>query len=259
MASPRPLPFESEEALVIQLHTVPTPNGHKVSILLEELGLPYEVIEVDLLRGEQFAPAFLALNPNNKCPVLVDPEPEGAAEPLVIFESGAILVYLAEKTGRFLPEEPRARYAALQWLMFQMSAVGPLQGQAHHFIRYAPVEQAYALERYRNETHRQLRVLEHRLGEVDYLAGEYGIADIALWPWVRSLPMIDVHVDDAYPALARWFHRIEERPAVARGKDVIHGLVYDIPPNTRIPLDEEAFSNSFGDRQYADHFGEDRG
>jgi len=241
---------------MIQLHTVPTPNGHKVSIMLEEVELPYEVIVVDLLKGEQFAPGFLALNPNNKCPVLVDPEPVGADEPITVFETGAILVYLAEKSGRLLPTAPRRRYQTLQWLMFQMSAVGPLQGQAHHFIRYAPIEQSYAKERYLNETQRQLRVLEHRLGEAEYLAEEYTIADIACWPWMRSLSMIDIHLDAEYPAIDRWFRAVGQRPGVERGKDVISGAVYQIPPNLHIPLDEESFSNSFGERQYADHFRE---
>ncbi len=239
---------------MIQLHTVPTPNGHKVSIMLEEIGAPYEVTVTDLLKGEQLTPEFLALNPNNKCPVIVDTEPHGGGEPIVVWESGAILIYLAEKSGQLLAAEPRQRAATLQWLMFQMSGVGPLQGQAHHFIRYAPVEQPYARERYWNETHRQLRVLEHRLGEAAYLASDYSIADIACWPWVRSLPMIDIHIDDAYPAIARWFHAIESRPGVARGKDLVSGAVYRIPPNTHIPLDEESFSNSFGDNQYADRF-----
>lgn len=243
---------------MIHLHTVPTPNGHKISIALEELEVPYETTVKDLLRGEQFEPEFLRLNPNNKCPVLVDTEPLGSAEPAVVFESGAILIYLAEKTGKLLPADGNRRYQALQWLMFQMSGIGPLQGQAHHFIRYAPVEQTYAKERYLNETTRQLRVLEHRLDEADYLAEEYSIADIACWPWIRSLPMIDIHIDESYPALARWFRSIEERPGVQRGKDHVSGAVYDIPPNLHIPLDEESFSNSFGDRQYANHFESDR-
>lgn len=243
---------------MIELHTVGTPNGHKVSIMLEEVGLPYQLIVKDLLRGDQFAPDFLRLNPNNKCPVIVDTDPEGGTEPLVVFESGAILVYLAEKTGQLLGADPQQRYQAFQWLMFQMSGIGPLQGQAHHFIRYAPVDQPYARERYLNETKRQLRVLEHRLGEAEYLAGEYSIADIACWPWVRSLPMIDIHIAESYPSIAGWFERVEARPGVQRGKDVAGGFVYAIPPNTHIPLDDEAFSNSFGDQQYADHFTSDR-
>lgn len=236
---------------MIELHTVPTPNGHKVSIMLEEIEMPYQVIEKDLLKGEQFEPEFLALNPNNKCPVIVDRGDEG--EPIVVFESGAILIHLAERSGKLLATEPRTRAETLQWLMFQMSGIGPLQGQAHHFIRYAPVDQPYARERYVNETQRQLRVLEHRLSEVPYLAGEYSIADIACWPWIRSLPMIDIHIGKTHPRIFEWFSRIEERPAVQRGKDVISGLVYQIPPGTHIPLDEQSFSNSFGEQQYADH------
>lgn len=232
-----------------ELHTVPTPNGHKVSILLEELEQAYELVEYDISAGDQFKPSLLAMNPNNKLPVLRSDELLADGSPLCIAESGAILLYLAERHGQFLPEGA-ARYKAIQWLMFQMSAVGPLQGQAHHYVRYARVQQDYARERYLNETRRQCKVMEIALSESDYLAGAYSIADIACWPWLRALPLIDIHLDKDFPAVADWFARIAERPAVQRGKDVINGWVYDLPPNFFMPLDDKTWSYSFGEEQY---------
>lgn len=236
---------------MIDLHTVPTPNGHKISIALEELGLEYNVIPYDISIGDQFKPELLALNPNNKLPVLVDHDPiSGSSEPMVIFETGAILLYLAEKTGKLMAQDPATRFQQLQWLMFQVSSVGPLQGQAHHFIRYARVPQDYARERYVNESLRQCRVLETQLQQQDYLAGDYSIADIACWPWLRCLSLIDIHLDKDFPRLHDWFKRIEERPAVQKGKDVIHGWVYQLPPNFKMELDEKTWSYSFGEEQY---------
>ena len=232
---------------MIELHSVPTPNGHKVSIMLAELGLAYELIPYDIAVGDQFKPDLLALNPNNKLPVLVD---RRGASPVAVFESGAILIYLAEQAGQLLPASGPQRYACLQWLMFQMSAVGPLQGQAHHFVRYARVPQDYARARYLNETRRQCRVLNTRLGEVEYLAGDYSIADIACWPWIRALRLIDIHIGEDYPQIKRWYKAIEQRPAVQQGKDVIHGLVYSLPANYFMTLDEKTWSNSFGEEQY---------
>ena len=229
-----------------QLHTVPTPNGHKVSIMLAELGADYSFTEYDITAGDQFKPELLALNPNNKLPVLVDPE----ADNLAIAETGAILIYLAEKHGQFLPASGPGRYAAMQWLMFQMSAVGPLQGQAHHYVRYARVKQEYAQERYLNETRRQCQVMESVLAKREYLAGEYSIADIACWPWIRALPLIDIHIARDYPALSDWFDRLAERPGVQAGKDVINGYVYDLPPNFFFELDDKIWSYSFGEEQY---------
>ena len=172
---------------MIDLHTVPTPNGHKISIALEELGLDYTLIPYDISKGEQFSPELLALNPNNKLPVIVDHLDDGSEQ--TVFESGAILIYLAEKTGQLLSSQPRQRYAQLQWLMFQMAGVGPLQGQAHHFVRYAREEQSYAKLRYLQESQRQCRVMEAQLQRHTYIAGdEFSIADIALWPWLRALP-----------------------------------------------------------------------
>lgn len=236
---------------MIDLHTVPTPNGHKISIALEELGLEYNVIPYDISIGDQFKPELLALNPNNKLPVLVDHDPiPGSSEPMVIFETGAILLYLSEKTGKLMAQDPATRFQQLQWLMFQVSSVGPLQGQAHHFIRYARVPQDYARERYVNESLRQCRVLETQLQQQNYLAGDYSIADIACWPWLRCLSLIDIHLDKDFPRLHDWFKRIEERPAVQKGKDVIHGWVYQLPPNFKMELDEKTWSYSFGAEQY---------
>jgi GSH-dependent disulfide-bond oxidoreductase len=243
---------------VIDLHTVPTPNGHKISIALEELGLEYKVIPYDISIGDQFKPELLALNPNNKLPVLVDHDPISASgetgptdnTPMVIFETGAILLYLAEKTGKLMSADPRIRFQQLQWLMFQVAGVGPLQGQAHHFIRYARVQQDYARERYVNESLRQCRVLEGHLQTQDYLAGDYSIADIACWPWLRALPLIDIHLNKDFPRLHDWFQRIEQRPAVQRGKDLIHGWVYQLPPNFKMELDEKTWSYSFGEEQF---------
>lgn len=203
---------------MITLHTWGTPNGRKVSIMLEECGLDYAVHPVDLARGEQFRPEYVALSPGGKIPALTDDEgPDGA--PITLFESGAILMYLAAKTGRFLPESVRGKYEALQWLMFQMGNVGPMFGQAHHFLRFAPEKIPYAMERYRKETQRLYAVLDARLAAVDYLAGEYSIADIATYPWVARHEWQDVSLE-RYAHVARWFAAISARPAVQRGMKV---------------------------------------
>lgn len=207
---------------MLELFTWSTPNGRKVSILLEELGLAYVVKPVDIAAGEQFDPAFLALNPNHKIPVLVDHDgPHG--QRLVLSESGAILIYLAEKHRSPLLAQGEARYAALQWLMFQMSAVGPNFGQLHHFRRFAAHE-AYPLGRFEQETHRLYGVLETRLARSSYLAGEsYGLADIATYPWVarHALHAIDW---DRLPHVKRWFDRLGARPAVVRGMAIPLGV-----------------------------------
>ena len=202
---------------MIELYTWGTPNGRKISIMLEECGLPYNVHKVDIGKGDQFAPDFVALNPNSKIPVIVDSRgPDG--KPIALMESGAILVYLAGKTGRFLPQSARGKYKALEWLMFQMGGVGPMFGQLHVFLRLAePVP--YALERYTKEKNRLYSVLDRRLAEVPYLAGEYSIADIATYPWVARH---DFHKTDLadYSNVKRWFDTISARPAVARGMAV---------------------------------------
>lgn len=204
---------------MISLYTWRTPNGRKISIALEELGLRYTAHAIDIGAGEQYTPDFLALNPNNKIPVIVDADgPDGA--PVTVFESGAILLYLAEKTGKLLPSEPRARLDVLQWLMLQMGGVGPMLGQAHHFLRYAPERLPYAMERYRNEARRLYGVLDQRLHDHEWLAGgAYSIADIATYPWIARHEWHEIALDD-FPAVARWFATISQRPAVERGMRV---------------------------------------
>jgi GST-like protein len=200
---------------MIDLYFWPTPNGQKISIMLEEAGLPYRVRPVNILRGEQFRRSFLALNPNNRIPVIVDHDGPGG-RPITLFESAAILQYLGEKSGRLLPRRPRARWETLQWLAFQAAGVGPMFGQCGHFLGYAPRRIPYAIERYRNETLRLYGVMDRRLREEAYLAGRYSIADVATWPWVavRWLHRIDI---DEFPSVKRWFETIGRRPAVQRG------------------------------------------
>jgi GST-like protein len=205
----------------IQVWTWPTPNGHKVHIMLEEVGLPYEVIPVNIGAGDQFRPEFLAITPNHRIPAIVDPEgPEG--KPFPLFESGAILIYLAEKTGSaLLPRDAAARYRCLQWLMFQMGGVGPMFGQYNHFANYAKEKLPYAIERYANEVARLHRVLNKRLSESEYLAGpDYSIADIATFPWIRNPQRRNVDLAQ-YPAVQRWHDAIAARPAVRRGVEVL--------------------------------------
>jgi len=202
--------------VAIELYTWSTPNGRKASIALEELGLDYSVHTINITKDEQFAPDFLKISPNNRIPAIVDPEgPDG--KPISLFESGAILIYLAEKTGKLLPADPRARYAALQWLMWQMGGFGPMLGQAHHFRRFAKEEVPYAVERYTNETRRLYGVLDKRLQEADYLAGaDYSIADIATFPWAARHEWHGIALED-FPAVKRWYDAIEARPAVQKG------------------------------------------
>ncbi len=204
---------------MIDLYTWSTPNGRKVSVMLEELGLPYKVHPVDITKGDQFMPGYVAICPNSKIPAITDPEgPDG--RPITLFESGAILIYLAEKTGRFLPAASRARYAALQWLMFQMGGVGPMFGQAHHFMKFAKVEVPYAIERYGKETKRLYGVMDRQLGGNAYLAGpDYTIADIATYPWVSRFEFHRVDLAE-FPNVRRWFDVISQRPAVKKGMAV---------------------------------------
>ncbi len=202
---------------MIDLHFVATPNGHKLSIMLLETGLPHRIIRYNMLAGDHRAPEFLAISPNGRAPAIVDHDPIGGGVPYPMFETGAILIYLAEKSGQFLPVEPRARYRAHQWLMWQMSGLGPMHGQAHHFVRYAPDPPPYAVSRYMTEARRLLGVMDTRLTEVLYLAGDdYSIADIACWSWVRAARAIDIDLAD-YPALNAWFAVVGARPAVLEG------------------------------------------
>ena len=203
---------------MIDLHTWTTPNGRKVSIMLEETGLPYRVLPVDIGKGEQFAPAFLSISPNNRIPAIVDADGPGG-QPLALFESGAILLYLAHKTGRFLPTDTAQQFRAIQWLMFQMGGVGPMFGQAHHFLRAAPEPVPYAIQRYSTEVQRLYRVLEGHLQGRDYLADDYSVADIATYPWVARHEWHRVALTD-FPAVQRWFERVGQRRAVQRGMAV---------------------------------------
>ncbi|ALV06722.1 glutathione binding-like protein [Roseateles depolymerans] len=227
---------------MIEVYSWPTPNGHKVHIMLEECRLPYRVIPVDIGAGDQFDPAFLRISPNNKIPAIVDPDgPDGA--PMSMFESGAILLYLAGKTGQFLPEDTRGRYEVLQWLMFQMGGVGPMLGQAHHFRIYAPEKIEYAIERYTNEAQRLYRVIDKRLAQSRYIAGDlYTIADMAIFPWLRSWKNQGVELSE-FTHLKGWFDEIAARPAVQRAVEVL--------AERRKPLvDDKARENLFGSSQY---------
>jgi len=230
---------------MIEVYSWPTPNGHKVHIMLEECGLPYQVIPVDIGAGAQFEPHFLSISPNNKIPAITDPEgPEG--KPISLFESGAILLYLAGKTGRLLPTDTAGKYEALQWLMFQMGGVGPMLGQAHHFRIYAPQKIEYAIDRYTNEAKRLYGVINKRLAASKYLGGaEYSIADIATFPWLRSWKNQGVELTD-YPHLKGWFDEIAARPAVQRGVEVLS--------QQRKPLvTDQAREMLFGATQYKRH------
>ena len=203
---------------MIDLYTWKTPNGRKVSVMLEECGLVYSVHAIDISKGEQHTPQFLALNPNGRIPAITDSDGPGH-KPITLFESGAILVYLAGKTGRFLPASDAGKYIALQWLMFQMGGVGPMFGQVHHFLRAAKEQVPYGIERYSKEKDRLYGVLDKRLGEAAYLAGEYSIADIATYPWVARHDWHKTNLAD-FPNVKRWYDAIGARPAVVRGMAV---------------------------------------
>ena len=202
---------------MIQLYTWGTPNGKKVSIMLEEVGLPYEVHPVDLSKGDQLSPAYLVINPNNKIPSIVDSEGPGG-KPLTLFESGAILMYLAEKSGKLWPQDLRKRYEVIQWLMFQMGGVGPMFGQANYFFRLQE-KVPYAIERFHKETLRLYNVLDKELGQREYLSGPYSIADIATYPWVWRHEIHQVQLEQ-FPNVKRWFDGISARPAVQRGMEI---------------------------------------
>lgn len=228
---------------MIDLYTWPTPNGHKVHIFLEETGLEYTVIPVNILTGDQFDPEFLKISPNNKMPAMVDRDgPDG--KPYAVFESGAMLLYLAEKTGQFMPAGMAERYTVIQWLMFQMGGIGPMLGQAHHFRLYAPEKIDYAFNRYTNEATRLYRVVDTRLAEVEYLAGDYSIADMATYPWLRYHENQGQKLED-YPYLKRWYDTLSARPAVQRGLAVLQ-------EESRSPqqMDQQAKNLLFGTGQY---------
>lgn len=223
---------------MITLHAWPTPNGQKVSIMLEECGLPYEVVAVDINQGAQFEPGFLAVSPNNRIPAIVDDAGPDSA-PMALFESGAILQYLAEKTGRFMPGDGQGRYRVMEWLMFQMAGLGPMCGQAHHFRQAMSGEEVpYGIARYTKEVGRLYRVMNTRLDACRYLAGEaYSIADIACWPWIRPHRRQGQDLAD-FPSLRRWFEEIRERPAVERGMQLLaeHRGRRELTPQARETL-----------------------
>jgi GST-like protein len=230
---------------MIDLYTWPTPNGHKIHIMLEETGLPYRVIPEDIGAGDQFKPDFLKISPNNKMPAMVDTEGPGG-KPMALAESGAMLFYLASKTGKFLPEDLRKRWQVMQWVMFQMGHIGPMLGQAHHFLQYAPEKIEYAMNRYRNEANRLYGVLERRLGESKFVAcGEYTIADMSIMPWLRFPERQGVNIEE-YPNVKRWRDGIAARPAVQRAVQVL-------ADRRRPTMTPEQKENLFGAKQYARH------
>jgi len=227
---------------MIDLYYWPTPNGQKVSIFLEEAGLPYNVIGVNIGKGEQFEPKFLEISPNNKIPAMVDHEgPDG--KPISVFESGAMLIYLAEKTGKFMPGNVRGRTETIEWVMFQMGTVGPMLGQANHFRNYAPEKLQYAIDRYTNESKRIFNVMDRRLSKHEYLAGPYSIADMASWPWIVTRKKGGEF--DEFANLKRWVDVIGERPAVKRGMAVLTDAI-----QRGAGMDAKAKEMLFGAKQY---------
>jgi GST-like protein len=208
---------------MVDLYYWTTPNGHKITIFLEEAGIAYRLLPVDIGKGEQFAPEFLGIAPNNRIPAILDTQPADGGAPISMFESGAILLYLAEKTGRFLPDDLRGRADVLQWLFWQMGGLGPMAGQNHHFVQYAPEQIPYAIKRYVDETNRLYGVLNTRLADRDYVGGDYSIADMAIYPWIVPYTKQKQTLED-FPHLKRWFEAIHARPAVvrayARAKDI---------------------------------------
>lgn len=224
---------------MIDLYYWTTPNGHKITMFLEETALPYRIVPVNIGAGAQFEPAFLAIAPNNRIPAVVDHAPADGGPPLPVFESGAILLYLAEKTGRLLPSDVRGRIEVTQWLFWQMAGLGPMAGQNHHFARYAPEKITYAIERYVNETHRLYGVLNKRLADRAYVAGDYSIADIACYPWIVPYEAQGQRLED-FPHLKRWFEAIRDRPATIRA----YGKAAAV--NTQNTLTEESRRWLFG-------------
>ena len=207
---------------MIDLFFWPTGNGKKITIMLEEVGLEYHIIPINIGKGDQHTPEFLAISPNNKMPAIIDHDVDG--EPITMFESGAILQYLAEKTGKLLPTDTRGRFKVLQWLFWQVSGLGPIAGQAHYFLKYAPTKNEEGMTRFRNETARLYGVMDRQLGKEEFLAGDYSIADIAAWPWVFRYDWQGQDLED-FPNVKRWFDAVGARPAVARGAEVGADLV----------------------------------
>jgi GSH-dependent disulfide-bond oxidoreductase len=224
---------------MIDLYYWTTPNGHKITIFLEEAGLPYRILPVNIGKGEQFSKHFLAISPNNKIPAIVDNDPADQGEPISVFESGAILLYLAEKTGRFLPRDTRGRVEVTEWLFWQMGGLGPMAGQNHHFSQYAPEKIPYAIDRYVRETNRLYGVLDGRLADREYIAGDYSIADIACYPWIVPYERQGQKLED-FPNLKRWFESVGTRPAVRKAYEIAASI------NPAPTVDEEAKKILFG-------------
>ncbi|OGA44784.1 MAG: glutathione S-transferase [Betaproteobacteria bacterium RIFCSPLOWO2_12_FULL_62_13] len=231
---------------MIDVYSWPTPNGHKVHIMLEETGLKYRVHGINIRQGDQFKPEFLKISPNNRIPAIIDHDGPGG-RPISLFESGAILLYLASKAGKYLPLDMHERWTCMQWLMWQMSGIGPMFGQANHFRRYAKEKMQYPIDRYTNEANRLTRVLDKRLGESRYTASdEYSIADIAIFPWMRGAENRGVNLEE-YPNVKRWFDEINARPAVQRGVKVLS----EVQTVSQAPHDEKSWDILFGKRQFA--------
>jgi len=226
---------------MIDLYSWPAPNGHKVQILVEELGVPYTLIPVDITRGVQHAASYRAINPNGKIPAIVDHAPPDGGAPFTVFESGAVLLYLAEKEKRFLPMELRARSEVLQWLFWQVGGLGPMMGQAQHFFRYAPEQVPYGITRYQTETRRLLQVMEERLDGRDHLCGGYSIADMACFPWIRIHKYTGVALDE-FPRVRAWYGLVRSRPAVGRAMDLLRDRWVDVSTS------DEAKRNLFSTR-----------
>lgn len=224
---------------MIDLYYWTTPNGHKITIFLEEAGVPYRIVPVDIGKGAQFEPDFLKIAPNNRIPAIIDTEPADGGAPISIFESGAILQYLAEKTGKFLPQDVRGRTEVMQWLFWQMAGLGPMAGQNHHFVQYASEEIPYAMDRYVKETNRLYGVLDKRLADRDYVAGDYSIADMAIYPWIVPYKKQKQTLKDL-PHLKRWFEAMAARPAVKRAYDRAREI------NAKPVVDEESRKILFG-------------
>ncbi|MFZ5734366.1 MAG: glutathione binding-like protein [Pseudomonadota bacterium] len=227
---------------MIDVHYWPTPNGHKITMFLEETGTPYTIVPVNIGKGEQFKPEFLKIAPNNRMPAIVDHKPKDGGAPVEIFESGAILLYLAEKTGQFMPSDLRKRYDVIQWVMWQMGGLGPMAGQNHHFSVYAPEKLPYAIDRYVKETNRLYGVMNKRLADREFLAGDYSIADMMSYPWIVPWKRQSQNIDD-FPHLRRWFNTIRERPATVRAYE----LTEKINPNAAVGIQtDEARKILFG-------------
>jgi GSH-dependent disulfide-bond oxidoreductase len=229
---------------MIDVYFWPTPNGYKITVMCEEAGLKYNIIPVNIGAGDQFKPEFLKISPNNRMPAIVDPDGPGG-KPIAIFESGAILMYLAEKTGKLMPSDPRGKYNVIQWLMFQMASVGPMLGQAHHFRVYAPEKLEYAINRYTNEAKRIYNVIDKQLSQTPYIAGDYSIADIAIYPWLVPHNMQGQNLDD-FPHLKKWYEGLRARPAVQAGFAAMADQLKNRPPTQ----DQKAWDTLFGAKQF---------